>query len=195
MKKIFICILLPVFTTLLCSNYSVVGQAANSVRLTVVSGVSIPFYFMSFDSYENGVISPITTIFAIVVRNLAGAPVIDVWRLWAEAVDSDGDGFITGDNFPANTLPFSTIMMAPTAQLGCVACGLNTILLPGPGGGPGSPLVTGGPVPPDDPDADQIEITYSCGTIVSILGQPADIYLEKIYFTLAVCAAGTCYPP
>lgn len=206
------------FVFLFCLAVSGFAQSSTpggSVRLTVLSGSNIDFVFNSLPKYAAGIVLSDWTVLGISVTDNAGdlnaPPAVDdytTWRLYAEALDSDGDGFITGAGPPltANQLPFSTIEMFVSAvSPGCVSCANlypapPGLALPAPGMGSATPLVdgsapTGEPVPADqiedvpsienlDYTTARITISYQCGVTVPLMGSPADYYTDDIVFTL-----------
>lgn len=173
---------------------------AQTVRLTVLGGTNLDFVFNSIVKYKNGIAYIDYTTLGITVSDAPLGTDYLRWELSVEAEDSDGDGAITGSN-PANTLPFSTIELSTTINLGCANCleffpGPPKLALPDPladGAGPGTVVVDGNlfggadDIPPDLSDVtDQITITYDCGTTVSLLGNAADYYADGIVLTLTM---------
>lgn len=204
-NKIIIFCTAFLFSSLSWSQSSTPG---GSVRLTVQSGGNIDFIFNSIDKYKSGITLTNYTILGISVTDNLGdlnAPIgVDDytnWRIYAEAVDADGDVAITGTN-PANTLPFSTIELDATISAGCASCfdvqGAAFIALPAPGTGALWPIIDGSnapgnpvdqideTVPGDNLDysVDRIAISYQCGVTTSLLGAASDYYTDEILFTL-----------
>lgn len=182
-----------------------------SVRLTVHSGSNVDFVFNSIAKYSGGITLANWTVLGISVTDNLGdnnaPPLVDdytTWRLYAEALDSDGDGAITGSGVPIpNTIPFSSVEISASISAGCGTCVVpiaGFFALPAPGTGVLWPLVDGsggGGFPPDQirdvpsPDnldytADRVAISYQCGVTTNFINTTtvADYYSDDIVFTL-----------
>lgn len=182
-----------VFFFFLIISHGIKAQSATpggSVRIMVFSGGNLDFVFNSIAKYKNGITYTNWTTLGISVTDSAAAPDYQTWEVSVEAMDSDGDGAITGSN-PANTIPFASIEIGASAGLGCATCnfifpGPPYLALPAPGAGVA--IVDGGPADAIPPNLvftnDQILITYRCGVTTSLLGSVADYYSDDIVFTL-----------
>lgn len=179
-----------------------------SVRLTVLTGSNIEFVFNSIAKYSAGITLTNWTVLGISVTDNPGdnnaPPAVDdytTWRLYAEALDSDGDGGITGSGVPIpNQIPFSTIELSASVSLGCGTCVVpipGFFALPAPGMGVLFPLMDGSGGGADQIDdvpsadnldytTDQVAISYQCGVTTPLINTntPADYYSDDIVFTL-----------
>ncbi len=159
---------------------------AGSVRVQVLNGGNLDFIFNSISKYKTGITYTNYTRIGITVNDNGNAAYVR-WELTAWFEDADGDNNITGTN-TLHKLPFSTVEASTSIVGGCGQC---KEFFPGPPNmvltnAPqvlidGNALGGADDVPPNYVyTTDQIDISYYCGTSVSLMGEPADYYSDDI---------------
>ncbi len=172
-----------------------------SVRVQAYGGGNVQFIFSSIAEYKSGISLNNWTVIGIGVTEPAAN--FNGWTLSVSVDDNDLnplDNSLTGSTV-ANTIPFSDIQVQATSMKSCVPvpCPVNLLASPWVNlvAQPASTIIANGsndancPCPPGilntlTPPTDQINISYRCGVfpLGSMLGKPADIYSDNIYFDI-----------
>ncbi|MBI2968846.1 MAG: hypothetical protein HYY40_13685 [Bacteroidetes bacterium] len=181
LHKLLVALFCMVTGAILCQS-----QDLGRVRLQVLAGGNVPFAFNTIDKYENGISYPNYTIFGLTVEDTGAVTMPRDWEIEFRATNASG--FIDGD--AGNTLLFSTLRLTGSINAGFAGWGVLTY---GPLDLTGADQIIAedadmDDVPSEEPTSptDQIAITYDCGTVVPLLGSPADFYGVDILFTFTV---------
>lgn len=165
-------------TLFLLVNFS---YSQGTVRLSVLDGGNVNFYFNSLTKYNSGITYTDYTVLGITCDDDDNPTNGYNWTLEVKALTAqfDGDG--------GNTLPLSTLEITPSKVAGLPFAALSgTIVLTNVDQTLASEVILNGAPAADEPSAttDQVGITYECGTTVPLLLEPADYYVVDLEYTL-----------
>lgn len=191
--------LIPLLSVLLCFSDDVKAQSSPSgaVRISIISGGSVPFVINSLDKWENGATLPNwTTIRISVTDSVAGVGGLTDWELRFNAQDVDVDSEFDAED-PANASKITLNTLELSLSLLSGSCGAVLGASPVALSNAEETLVTGTMVDGATCVDNILNITYDCGSSLTVLnngfmdqGAEADYYTEIMFFTLYGCIGG-----
>lgn len=191
---------LTVIGFIFINTTSVLYAQLGSVRVTLYGGGNVNFIFNTIAEYKSGITYTNWTVLGIGVTEPAAN--FNGWNLSVSAEDANSDGNLNG-SIAANTIPLSDLQVQATSIKTCapVPCPISLLGSPwvnlvgfsfGPTIIANSTSDANCPCPPGIlttvlPSTSQINISYRCGVVPlgSMMGRPADIYSDNIFFDIA----------